>query len=116
MPGAEKAPEPNVIAALIALSLQAAAPAPADDSARLSAIDHVWIVCRREALDGFIASARADEEVVAAAFAACAAQEEAVRAELVRQFGQARGNEGMTYFRRISRGAMMDRVRQARGR
>lgn len=105
-----------MIAALIAFSLQAAAAPPADDGARLSAIDRVWIQCRVRALDGLIASARSDEEVVAAAFAACAVEEEAVHAELVRQFGRARGDEGMTYFRRISGGAMMDRVRQVRGR
>lgn len=105
-----------MIAALIAISLQAAAPAPADDGARLSAIDRVWIQCRRNALDGLIASARSDEEVVAAAFAACSVEEEAVRAELVRQFGEARGAEGMAFFRRYSGGVMMERVRQVRGR
>jgi hypothetical protein len=105
-----------VIAVLIAISLQAAVPPPPDNGAQLSAIDHVWIQCRLHALDGLIASARSDEEVVAAAFAACTDEEAAVHAELVRQFGQARGDEGIIVFKRYSRGAMMDRVRQVRGR
>jgi hypothetical protein len=105
-----------VIGALIAISLQTAATTAADDPARLSAIDHVWIQCRLHALEGLIASAQSDEELVAAALAACAAEEEAVHAELIRQFGQVRGDEGITMFRRYSRGAMMDRLRQVRGR
>lgn len=105
-----------MIAALLAISLQAAAPAAAGDDERLHAIDRVWMQCRYRALDGLIHSSRSDEEVVDAAFAACRTEEEAVHAEQVRQFGQAQGDEGMAMFRRYSRGTMMGRVREVRRR
>lgn len=103
-------------ALLLALALQGMTAAEEAAQRVTSAADHQWIACRIRALDGLIPSARSDEEVVAAAFAACTVEEEAVHAALVAQFGQALGDQGLTVFKRYSRGAMMDRVREVRGR
>jgi hypothetical protein len=101
---------------LLALALQGMTAAEEAAQRITSAADHQWIQCRARALDTLIVSPRPDEEVVAAAFAACTVEEEAVHAALIAQFGQALGDQGITVFKRYSRGAMMDRVRELRGR
>ena len=108
-----------MILAAIALALQA--PAYLSDPAFIPAYA-AWIGCTHRVMDGTDAAGRRDEEIVAAAYAGCIAEEGAVRAAIVARTGAARGAREMDRFRDADREALLGharapgRGRAARGR
>ncbi|HYI64610.1 MAG TPA: hypothetical protein VEW71_06970 [Allosphingosinicella sp.] len=73
-----------------------------------------WMGCTHRAMDAAPGWDRSDEEIVAAAYAACAAREAAVRDVLVAHSGEARGARQMESFRAADREALIDRARARR--
>ena len=100
---------------LIALALQAAPPAFMTDPA-FNAAYLAWAGCTNRAVDAAAGSDRREREIVAAAHAACTAEEAATRAAMIAAMGEARGPREMDRLRAADRNALAERVRERRAR
>jgi hypothetical protein len=73
-----------------------------------------WIECTHRVMDGEDFAGQSDDEIVAAAYAGCTAEEGAVRAVIVAASGAARGARDMDEFRTADRQALLDRAQRER--
>lgn len=97
-----------------AIALQSGPPL-LQDSAFLAAHE-AWAACTNRVVDADYGSPRSETEIVAAAFAACTAEQEAVRARVFAFAGEAEGRQDMATIIDGNREGLADRVRERRRR
>lgn len=100
-----------MILAALALALQA--PAFLRDPDFVSAYTE-WIRCTHRVMDAADRSGRRDEEIVATAYAGCAAEEAAVRATIAVVSGEAAGARDMNDLLATDRPILLERARRRR--
>lgn len=104
-----------ILAALIAVALQASTPPLLQDPAFLAAHE-AWAACTNRVADAEARSARSAEEIAAAALAACPDEQAATRRAVLAFSGEAQGVHDMAVLLDGNREGLVLRVRELRRR